>query len=170
MLQMAAVGILCSSSHPCLNTMVEMVGIQQVVVVANEGMWQCVKVRKDSALRRIGSPVGRAPGRDRAAASTINPMARAFSASVGRGRNKGGLLNGHISSTEATVPGTPPKTATEALAAMQSRLASETPSSGPTPTDFSTFKGPETQVLLLIFNHCLPTSRMSTRLMTWQWS
>lgn len=122
--------------------------------VAKGCTWRCVKVRKDSALRRIGSPVGRAPGRDRAAASTINPMARAFSASAaraGRGRDKGGLLSGHVSSTEAAVPGTPPKTAAEALAAMQSRLAAESPSSEPAPTDFSAFKAPDTQVLFLIF-------------------
>ena len=113
------------------------------------------KVRKDSALRRIGSPVGRAPGRERAAASTINPMARAFSASAaraGRGRDKGGLLSGHLSSTEAGVPGTPPKTAAEALAAMQSRLAAESPSTGTPHTDLSSFKAPDTQVLFAFHN------------------
>lgn len=62
---------------------------------------------------------------------------------------EGGLLSGHVSSTDITQrpeEGTLPRTAAEALAAMQSQLAAESSATHPQTTDFSSPKAPDTQV------------------------
>ncbi len=104
----------------------------------------CAQVRADSALRGIGRAVSGVPGRGRAGAAQ-KPVARAFSQPGRRGGD--GLLSGHVSSTEAAgdaEKGTPPRTAAEALAAMQSRLAAD--SSQPPTANFSSPKALDTQV------------------------
>ena len=116
-------------------------------------MRMCLQVRADSALRGIGRPVRGVPGRGRPTA-VQNPVARAFSQTAGKAarRGGGGLLSGHVSSTEEATgagagEGLPPRTAAEALAAMQSRLVAESPSTHPQPNpDFSSQKAPDTQV------------------------
>lgn len=115
-------------------------------------MCLALQVRADSALRGIGRPVGGVPGRGRAGA-VQNTVARALSQTAGKAarRSEGGLLSGHINSMEAVggscvEEGTRPRTAAEALATMQSRLAAESPSTHPQPTDFSSPKTPDTKV------------------------
>lgn len=133
-------------------------------------MCLALQVRADSALRGIGRPVGGVPGRGRPTC-TQNPVARVFSQTAGKAarHGDGGLLSGHVSSTEAAEgaqreEGTPPRTAAEALAAMQSRLAAESPSTKSEPTDFSKSKAPETQVSSpLASRHLMQITHLKTR-------
>jgi hypothetical protein len=111
-------------------------------------MYLLSQVRADSALQGIGRPVDGVPSRGQ---PVQNPVARTFSNSISEAvwRSGGGLLSGHVSSTEITQrpeEGTPPRTAAEALAAMQARLAAESPATHPQTTDFSSPKAPDTQV------------------------
>lgn len=112
-------------------------------------------MRPDSALRGIGRPVVGPTGRGRAGGVIENPMAHAFTKAMAKLSRGDNLLSGHISSTEAgpsgvhieALPEALPKTAAEALTAMQSRLAAESPSHMPRELEAFPFKAPDTKVV-----------------------